>query len=78
MRYWNKSKKARELHWTRVSRPRPTISKPALVVGTSNYDSIKYWCQKQKSTGRFFMSMYNFDVWFEYPEDATWFLLNWS
>lgn len=75
MRYWNKSKKARELHWTKVSRPKPTR---ILAVAPSNFDDIKYWCQQQKSTGRFFMRYGDFNMWFEYPEDATWFLLNWQ
>jgi hypothetical protein len=76
VKYWNRSLKARELHWTRVTRPLPP---PNIIYFEYNrrFDEVKRWCQQQKSTGRFFMRSGEYDVWFERPEDATWFLLNW-
>ena len=69
MKYWNKDKKIRQQYWTKVVHEKYTM--------VSTYDFLKRWCQLQSSTGKFYNYYGSNTWWFERPEDATWFALNW-
>lgn len=72
MKYWNRRKHVRERCWISVNWPTTStgLSVPGVV--------LKRWCQRQSSTGKFYIDYNQFRVWFERSEDAAWFVLNWS
>lgn len=82
MKYWNKSKKTRLEHWTAVERPVTwwygANNSRAAFPEAQRIEEMKYWCQMQSSTGRFYFKDRGTTWWFERSKDAMWFLLNWS
>ena len=66
MKYWNKTKKYRELHWTLVT------------LEGHHWEHIKIWCQRHPSPYRFYSGTYTRHNWyFENREDALAFKLIW-
>lgn len=66
MKYWNKTKKYRELHWTTVA------------IAPGSWDEMKLWCQRHPSKYRFYSGSHERYAWyFEDPEDALVFKLVW-
>ena len=82
MKYWNKSKKTRLAHWTAVERPikwwRGANGTWVAFPEAQRIEEMKYWCQMQSSTGRFYFKERETTWWFERSKDATWFLLYWA
>jgi hypothetical protein len=88
MKYWNKSKKARELNWTRVETFKSALDKngvwfaPSGIMRANKYFSFsveaKRWCQQQPGGGRFYVRPYTSEWYFEFSEDALAFKLKWA
>lgn len=67
MKYWNKQRDYRRLHWSTV--PGPEIHR---------MNEAKLWCQRNPSPGKFYFHFTNTKWWFENKEDAVAFALAWS
>ena len=82
MKYWNKDKRIRQEHWTKVDIAEPSVKEIlAMMRAGKNLpirEHIKYWCQHQESTGKFYHYYGSTTWWFEREEDAAWFILNWK
>lgn len=82
MKYWNKSKEVRQRCWTQVileQKRTKTILPSGAIAWFPKFRAdaeIKQWCQRQKSTGKFYSDSDSW--WFELPQDATWFTLKWT
>lgn len=68
MKFWNKDKDIRRRCWTKINRSQ----------GANTDTEVRRWCQLQSSNGKFYHYYGNNSWWFERPEDATWFALNWA
>ena len=83
MKFWNKHPEVRKRCWTKVVLPQedhggmyPTGIKPfAGWYRRGPFDRLKRQLQNNPSKGKFYMMVLNKDIWFERPEDATWFIL---
>jgi hypothetical protein len=84
MKYWNKDKEIRKRCWTQVTltqrKARSVLPNGAHAWFPEFYDDaeIKQWCQRQKSTGKFYNYHASQVWWFEHPQDATWVALKWA
>lgn len=70
MKYWNKSKKYRDTwHTVKIDYDHRT----------TDWEYMKYWCQYNSSTFRFYSGNYTRNVWyFENSEDALIFKLRFA
>jgi hypothetical protein len=67
MKYWNKDRDVRRVHWIPVAAP-----------NVYSQDEAKRWCQLQESKGRFYFHYTNTRWWFEHERDAVHFAMKWS
>lgn len=67
MKYWNKQRDYRRLHWATAAPPPIHRMKEA-----------KVWCQRNSSDGKFYFHFTNTKWWFENKDDALAFTLAWS
>lgn len=67
MKYWNKQKEHRRLHWKTAPPPH-----------MGNLHDAKIWCQRHGSKGKFYFHFTNTRWWFENSEDALAFTLVWQ
>lgn len=83
MKYWNKSKKYRELSWTKVEGlslyTEPYWFAPNGIRESKLIDekAAKLWCQQQPGRDRFYFGPYTGIWYFESSEDALAFKLKW-
>jgi hypothetical protein len=82
MKYWNKDRNVRRATWSRVTVAPPTLTEILTAMkelkAINGRQTIKYWCQAQQSTGKFYNHYSSDTWWFELEEDAAWFALNWT
>lgn len=64
MKYWNKDKRVRQEHWSRVQ-----------YNGDKSYFEVKRELQLMDSPGKFYLYFGSRSVWFEREQDAVWFQL---
>jgi hypothetical protein len=69
MKYWNRNKRIRQEHWTRVERPMHKYR------GFCRYSDIKRELQNYPGDGKFYMYFGSDAIWFEREEDAIMFVL---
>lgn len=82
MKFWNKDADVRRATWSQVKIPPPTLTEILTAMrelkAINSRQVIKYWCQEQESTGKFYNYHASDIWWFELEEDAAWFALNWT
>lgn len=84
MKYWNKQKRVRLIHWQCVELTRSKMKSVGVDGGIAyipfyepTYDLLKRWCQNQPSTGKFYSYQASDRWWFEFESDALLFMLKW-
>jgi hypothetical protein len=68
--HWDKDKEIIQRSWTKV------VIEDNIPLWAQNVHPKRVWCKEQSSKGKFYH--YYHTWWFERPEDAALFVLNWS